>query len=58
MVYSPCRNERLSCEGGKAASVNRRDKKNRILHSGESQTKDGRLKSKICKEMPVCAGFQ
>ena len=37
MVYSPCRNERLSCEGGKAMSAKRRDKKNRILRSGESQ---------------------
>ena len=44
MVYSPCRNERLSCEGGKAMSAKRRDKKNRILRSGESQTKDGRYK--------------
>ena len=44
MVYSPCRNERLSCEGGKAMSAKRRDKKNRILRSGESQTQDGRYK--------------
>ena len=44
MVYSPCRNERLSYEGGKAMSAKRRDKKNRILRSGESQTKDGRYK--------------